>query len=905
MVLAGRATEGSVPMPFRPLAEALLAAFRAGEPPQLGGLRPFRGTLGRLVPEWRAEGVEVADESLVVLGEALVRLLGGLAADRGCVLVVEDMHWADPETLAVIEYLGDNVGSERVLCVATMRPQDGSANGLLAPGGGRRQLGLLELSPLSEIDIGRMAAACLGSAFAPPEVARFLAARSDGLPFLVEELLAGLMACGALVRKGDGWEAISRLTPAVPLSLAETVRQRLGELTASGRRAVEAAAVLGRRFEWPMVPAVADLDGAAVLEALRQAIDFQLIEVDGDGFRFRHALSRDAVLAEMLPPMRVEAAHRALAAVTLAHPGFPGAWCGLAADLAEQAGEHDRAAGLLVELAKRALGRGAMASAEAILDHAWILAPPDSVVGEDVREVLVTTLSLAGKPDRAIEIGAPLLHRLSSAGEPSVRLTELSLALARSCLAAGDPDAAANYVESALGRRPESADPALIGRVEAVAAHVALEADRLAEAESRALTALQTATVVNQPAVECEALEVLGRVTRERDLSEAVALFRRSAEVAERAGLSVWHLRARHELAIIDAVSGRYDAIIETRRLAEESGAFTTVAVMDLYIADFALFELDCDRAAEYAARCIEASRRFGLSTLQPALLALASSEALAGRGNKMEATLSEALAPTPDDPRLVADAWGKVRAFLAMTDEDRAGLRRAADASIEYVRRAPSGRSVFPGRVFWVLLHTMEDDDFGAAARAEYAASSVVRLPFFAAVLASAEAVALGRAGQADEADTQFKSANALLADRPKVHGLQQYVRRLVAEAAIRDGWGEPQSWLREVEAFFSDRNYPKVAGACRSLLRQTGAKLPRKGRGDSMVPAGLRAFGVTSRECDVLRQLGEGLSNREIGERLFLSPRTVEHHVASLMARTGAADRIALATFASHFEL
>jgi DNA-binding CsgD family transcriptional regulator len=198
-----------------------------------------------------------------------------------------------------------------------------------------------------------------------------------------------------------------------------------------------------------------------------------------------------------------------------------------------------------------------------------------------------------------------------------------------------------------------------------------------------------------------------------------------------------------------------------------------------------------------------------------------------------------------------------------------------------------------------------MEDDDFGATARAEYAASSVVRLPFFAAVLASAEAVALGRAGQADEADTQFKSANALLADRPKVHGLQQYVRRLVAEAAIRDGWGEPQSWLREVEAFFSDRNYPKVAGACRSLLRQTGAKLPRKGRGDSMVPVGLRAFGVTSRECDVLRQLGEGLSNREIGERLFLSPRTVEHHVASLMARTGAADRIALATFASHFEL
>jgi DNA-binding CsgD family transcriptional regulator/tetratricopeptide (TPR) repeat protein len=654
-----------------------------------------------------------------------------------------------------------------------------------------------------------------------------------------------------------------------------------------------------------MVPGVADLDGAAVLDALRQAIDFQLIEVDGDGFRFRHALSRDAVLAEMLPPMRVEAAHRALAAVTLAHPGFVGAWCGLAAELAEQAGEHDRAAGLLVESAKRALGRGAMASAEAILDHAWVLASPDSAVGDDVRELLVTTLSLAGKADRAIEIGAPLLDRLSSRGQSSARVAELTLAVARACLAAGDPDAAANYVEGALGQQAESADLALVSRVDAVAAHVALEADHLDEAERRALTALQTATAVEQPDVQCEALEVLGRVARERDLTEAVALFRRSAKIAEQAGLTVWHLRARHELAIVDSISGRYDALAETSRLAEESGAFTTMAVMDLYIADHALFELERDRAVEYASRCIEASRRFGLSTLHPALLALASAEALAGRSDRMEAALSEALAATPDDPRLVADAWGKVRAFLAMTGEDRAGLRRAADASLEYVRRAPSGRSVFPGRVFWVMLHAMEDDDFGAAARAEYAASSVVRLPFFAAVLASAEAVALGRAGRADEANTQFQSGNALLANRPNTRGLHQYVRRLVAEAALRDGWGDPPSWLLEAEAFFSERNYPKVVAACRSLLRQAGAKVPRKGRGDSIVPAGLRGLGVTSRECDVLRELSLGLSNREIGERLFLSPRTVEHHVASLLSRTGTADRSALATLASRFDL
>jgi DNA-binding CsgD family transcriptional regulator len=437
-----------------------------------------------------------------------------------------------------------------------------------------------------------------------------------------------------------------------------------------------------------------------------------------------------------------------------------------------------------------------------------------------------------------------------------------------------------------------------------VAAHVALEAGRIGEAESRARAALQAAIIVEQPEVECEALEVLGRVARDRDLDEAAALFGRSAAVAERAGLSVWHLRARHELAIVESASGRYDAILETRRLAEEAGAFSTVAVMDLHMADYALFELDRDRGAKYADQCVEASRRFGLSTLPPALLAVASAEALAGHVANMEAALSEALAPAPDDPRMLGDAWGKVRAFLAMSIEDRDGLRHAADASMEHIRRAPPGKSVFPGRVFWVLLHTMEDDDAGAAARAEYGASPVARLPFFSAVLGAAEAVAFGRAGRAEEADALFGKVDAAMFDRVQNHGLHRYVRRLAAEAAIRDGWGDPEPWLREAEAFFSGRDYPKVAAACRSLLRHAGARIQRRGRGDSVVPAGLRALGVTSRECDVLRQLALGLSNREIAGRLFLSPRTVEHHVASLLARTGASDRAALSALASRFD-
>jgi DNA-binding NarL/FixJ family response regulator len=103
---------------------------------------------------------------------------------------------------------------------------------------------------------------------------------------------------------------------------------------------------------------------------------------------------------------------------------------------------------------------------------------------------------------------------------------------------------------------------------------------------------------------------------------------------------------------------------------------------------------------------------------------------------------------------------------------------------------------------------------------------------------------------------------------------------------------------WLRDAQAFFSERGFDKVARACRLMLKTAGKPMPRRGRGDSPVPAELRAIGVTSREMDVLNLIAEGLPNREIALRLYLSPRTVEHHVASLLRRTGAQSRAALVT-------
>ncbi|MGH3774965.1 MAG: response regulator transcription factor [Pseudonocardiaceae bacterium] len=111
--------------------------------------------------------------------------------------------------------------------------------------------------------------------------------------------------------------------------------------------------------------------------------------------------------------------------------------------------------------------------------------------------------------------------------------------------------------------------------------------------------------------------------------------------------------------------------------------------------------------------------------------------------------------------------------------------------------------------------------------------------------------------------------------------------------------GWGDPVPALRADLAAFDLDGEHLLARTCRDLLRQAGAPT-RRGRGSTPVPPALRALGVTSREMDVLELVADGLTNAEVGRRLFVSPRTVETHVASLLAKTGATDRTGLRAIA-----
>ena len=120
-VLTGRAVpDGGA---FRPVAEALYGHLRGSATPDSAELRPFRPVLARLLPGGGDAEPTPGVDPLVVLGEAVLRLLCQLGGEDGCVLVLEDLHWADRDTLGVLDYLAAAVTGSRVLVAVSSRAE--------------------------------------------------------------------------------------------------------------------------------------------------------------------------------------------------------------------------------------------------------------------------------------------------------------------------------------------------------------------------------------------------------------------------------------------------------------------------------------------------------------------------------------------------------------------------------------------------------------------------------------------------------------------------------------------------------------------------------------------------------------------------------------------------------------
>jgi len=177
-----------------------------------------------------------------------------------------------------------------------------------------------------------------------------------------------------------------------------------------------------------------------------------------------------------------------------------------------------------------------------------------------------------------------------------------------------------------------------------------------------------------------------------------------------------------------------------------------------------------------------------------------------------------------------------------------------------------------------------------------------VAVLPVNRGLVGYAHAVAAGLDGNREQAGQLMTEADQVLSDQAAFSMWRHLCRRLAAEAALAGGWGDPVSWLRECLAVFDASGHRHAATACRVLLHRAGATVPRRS-GDAVASPDLAALGITAREADVLRLVADGLTNKEIGERLFLSPRTVEKHVERLLAKTGAQNRSQLVSRAARW--
>lgn len=866
-VLAGRAAPGAAPL--RPLSEALLTRWRGRPFPDQPSLRAFRPALSRMLPAWADPAGHVGDASATVLGEAVLELL---TTEDVCLLVLEDLHWADPETVSVLDHLAAAVARLPVLLVATVRSDEPGAARLLDLRRleSVRHLALERLAPEAAASV---ATDCVRGAPLPDEVLRFVVDRAEGLPLLVEEVLTGLVERGALAADADGWVLTGDLVLSVPAGLRQLVADRLGGLAPGERAVLELAAVAGPSVDWRLLASVTGLADGEVLAALRAGVDANLLSAGAaDSARgelhWRHDLTRQAVLHQMLPPERQRCAE--VVADALSAEDEDGAL--LAADLRVAAGQPGAAAAILIRLAAGAVGRGELASAESFLRRAAALDPSPAVVTQQVR-----VLTLAGRAAEALDLGAELLP--STSGD---RHAELCLETARAAVACARWADARSLVD----RSGRSGDP----RADAVAADACFGAGDIVAAERLA------AAVVADPGTPaetlCEAMEVLGRCARVSDAAAAEDWFRRGAQVAAGHGLVTARVRALHGVGSMElARDGVSPAMGEAREVAEQAGMLATVAQLDLMLSEVEQVARGPAAGIDRAMRVLALTARLGLVELHAtASVSLAYLHALSGDRAGSRRRIEDVAGVVADVPDLAGMATfvDGVHPLLA---GDLPAARDRFDEGIAVLARNPAGAPLAAWGL-WLVLRAVCDDRVEEAVATLAGSHAAVRSDNRAA-LVYARAVSAGRCGDGAAAEQLMREADEMLSVQ---HWWRRLLRLLVWQAAVADGWGQPVPGLRADLAAFEADGEDALARTCRDLLRRAGVTV-RRGRSRSPVPPQLRAVGVTAREAEVLDLVTQGLTNAEVARRLFLSPRTVDHHVARLLAKTGAANRSELA--------
>jgi class 3 adenylate cyclase len=329
-VLWGACSEAELPLPYLPFVEAIGNYLSAQDVERVAAkLGAARRELAQLFPQLGDDEVAapVGDpaQAKLRLFEAIVALLDVPARERGLLLVIEDIHWADTATRELLDHIARRLTKTRAVLLVTYRSDELDRRHPLAPllQTWRRSgvAEIVQLSPLERGEIAEMIGAILDHAAVDPGFRDLMHARTDGNPFVLEEMLKEAIDRGDVFRTSDGWQQRELDELSIPATVRDSILLRFERLDQSQAQALQAAAVLGRTFDYETLVAVAAVDESTVQGALAIGVAQQLLEeVDAGGatYRWRHALTQEAIADEIVLPRRQQIHSRAADALAAA-----------------------------------------------------------------------------------------------------------------------------------------------------------------------------------------------------------------------------------------------------------------------------------------------------------------------------------------------------------------------------------------------------------------------------------------------------------------------------------------------------------------------------------------------------------------------------------------------------------
>jgi len=846
------------------------------------------GALSRLLPDLPEQGRPAGPDGWVDnLADVMARLLHAASAQRPVAVLVDDMHWADPASRDVVGYVARMLRTSRLLLVASLRSEAGIDSAVQDLVDELIRLPSVERLWLQRLDGDAVVAQMTGILGSPPDAAfaEQVRARSQGVPFLVEELTAA-------GKTGD---------QAVPQNLRDVLLHGMRRLSTAATAVLRATAAAGGPVDEGMLVAVSRMDLASLRPALRELVEHQLLTVDRREGRydFCHALLREAVADDLLPG-EAESLHERYAILAEQQDEHGGSV--VAAHHWWEARNAARAYPALLAAAAVARSSSAYGEELLLLERARTLWPDvEGVATEQPLELgalLATTgraARLAGQYELARDLLSEARRRLApSAGHLPLAevLWEESLLL-RSLGTAPGVEVAVQALLDELPATPSKA------RAHALNAQLQFQLHRREthEAQATLRAAVEAADLAGEPAVAAH-LRVTGAGLQldEGALSEqAQASLGESWLVAEQLDdvplmLRVLDMQARLHQARGDFRSAAQDAR-HGLRLAAERGS--PVLILDYLVGGLCDAMIAVGSWAE-ALHVLEDALAVDRPNLERAGLhaRLASVRAATGDATGARealATAARRLERGPPDPSLVV--------VVATAEADVSLWEGRPSAAVDSVKDGyvGSGGHVGPHLV-WPLLRAA-----AAAATAVPRRGRTLPIDWLAhAVDRQQERDPLSwwplvLRAYLSEGDTGLWDSAVSATTGVEVAVLVRLQVLLAAASAHAAAGSRDRAAGLLADVLIGARTIgatPLLEAAAALAER---ARLRVEGLGPDPKPARTQPDpdGLTSREVEVLALLATGRSNRQIAADLVISAKTVSVHVSHILDKLGVTSR------------